>query len=849
MAKQEEHLLQKRRTVKPRIIYAYEDPNPGHEGLLKVGETTRTVEKRVGEQHGPKQPRKIKPLRVVLQEPAIGPDGESFTDHSVHAMLKRMGVPHDNGEWFKCTKEDVLAAIIAVRNHEMNVERRTRDFGMRPEQARIVQRTAEYFRRMAQEEPETKPRFLWNAKMRFGKTFAAYELAKEMGFKRILILTFKPAVVSAWEEDCLTHVDFTGWQFIRRDTSNCLPEPDEQYDRADKTKPIVCFGSFQDFLGYDQKTGGIKPRNEWVHLEHWDLVIFDEYHYGAWRTKAKNLFKEEDEEVEIDKAEGLEETKANGESELSERDLPIEADRYLYLSGTPFRSLESGEFIEDQVESWTYSDEQRAKEAWQGPKANPYAVLPQMVMLTYKVPEAIRKVAQEGEFDQFDLNVFFSVDTKTGRFVYEENVQQWLDFLRGRYRPSQKDALREGKRPPMPFGDVRLLSVLQHTLWFLPSVAACEAMEKLLKTPANSWWHDYEVVPCAGKHVGMGAKALEPVRQAMGVNPTESKTITLTCGKLTTGVTVRPWGGILMLRNLKSPETYFQAAFRVQSPWTVTDEMGNDVIVKDICYVLDFAPNRALRQVSEYSNKLNINEEAPGSVEDRVGEFIRFLPILYSDGGAMRHIDAREVLDLADTGISANLLARRWQSALLVNVSNEAIKRLLADKEALAAMDKIEAFRKLNKDGNILEMIVSRDEAIKDAKREGRATSEKEKKLLSKEEEEVKSKRKKFQELLIKLATRIPVFMYLTDDREHSLVEVIRQVETTLFERVTGLTLKDFEHLLKLSLFNRDLMDAAVLHFKRYEDTSLSYTGINKHEGERIGLWDKTVEDIYSEES
>ena len=842
MAKQEEQLLVKRRAIKPRTIYAYEDPNPGHEGMLKVGQTTRTVEKRVGEQHGPKQPRGVKPLRVVLQEPAIGPDGESFTDHSVHAMLKRMGVIHENGEWFRCTKEDVLAAIIAVRNHQMNVERRTRDFGMRPEQAKAVRQTADYFRRKAEEEPGTKPRFLWNAKMRFGKTFAAYELAKEMGFKRILILTFKPAVVSAWEEDCLTHVDFAGWQFIRRDDSATSLGPDEQYARADKTKPIICFGSFQDFLGYDQETGGIKPRNEWVHLEHWDLVIFDEYHYGAWRKKAKNLFKEEDEEVEIAEVEALEEAKANGESELSERDLPIEADRYLYLSGTPFRSLESGEFIEEQVYGWTYGDEQRAKEGWQGPGTNPYAALPQMVMLTYKVPETIRKVAQEGEFDQFDLNVFFSVDKKTKRFVYEENVQQWLDFLRGRYRPSQQEALREGKRPPMPFGDVRLLSVLQHTLWFLPNVAACEAMDALLKTPANAWWHDYEVVLCAGKHAGMGAKALEPVRQAMGMNPISSKTITLTCGKLTTGVTVRPWGGILMLRNLKSPESYFQAAFRVQSPWTVIDEMANEVIVKDVCYVLDFAPNRALRQVSEYSNKLNINEEIPGNVEERVGEFIHFLPILYSDGGAMRCIDAREVLELADTGISANLLVRRWQSAVLVNVTNEAIKRLLADKEALAAMNKIEAFRKLNANGNILEMIVSRDEAIKDAKREGSVKDEKEKRRLSEEEQDVKSKRKKFQELLIKLATRIPAFMYLTDDREHSLVEVIRQVETGLFEQVTGLTLDDFERLLRLRLFNVEKMNAAVLNFKRYEDASLSYTGIDRHAGERIGLWDTVAE-------
>lgn len=316
------------------------------------------------------------------------------------------------------------------------------------------------------------------------------------------------------------------------------------------------------------------------------------------------------------------------------------------------------------------------------------------------------------------------------------------------------------------------------------------------------------------------------------------------------GVTVRPWGGILMLKNLKSPETYFQAAFRVQSAWTVTDEMANDVIVKDTCYVLDFAPNRALRQVTEYCNKLSVNEEIPGNVEVRVGEFIHFLPILYSDGGKLNLVNAQEVMELADSGVSANLLTRRWQSPLLVNVDNETIKRILANEEAKAAIDHIEAFRKNAKQEESvdLEMIINRDEAIKDTKREGKTKNKREKRHLSEEEEKVKEARTRFKELLQKFVMRIPVFMYLTDDREHSLVEVIRQIETDLFKRVTGLTLSEFELLLRLKVFNVERMNMAVLNFKRYEDASLSYTGIDKHEGERIGLWDTTVENIHTEE-
>ena len=831
-------VLEGRAAVRP-MIYAYRLKAEGYGDLLKVGYTERDVETRVREQVANiKLPFAIH--EIVLQESAMRRDGSSFDDHAVHRLLKRHGVQRPDGEWFRCGREEVLAAIVAVRNRQDYQAARTRDFAMRPKQEAAVRLTADYFRRKAQEEPETKPRFLWNAKMRFGKTFAAYELAKEMGFQRILILTFKPAVVSAWEEDCRTHVDFAGWQFIRRQDDPAAPDLEAQYLATDGRRPIVCFGSFQDFLGLNAQ-GGIKEQHRWVREERWDLVIFDEYHYGAWREKAKDLFAKEDEEGEVEAAEAAD-AKSTGAERLSEEDLPIQAERYLYLSGTPFRSLASGEFIEEQVYGWTYADEQRAKAAWRGPGPNPYAALPQMVMLTYRLPEAIRKVAEAGEFDEFDLNVFFSTTRRAdGRpcFVYEEHVQQWLDYLRGRHLPTAVEGLKTREPVAQPFAKGALADALRHSVWFLPSVAACEAMDALLRARRNAWWHDFGVIVCAGGHVGMGAAALGAVEEKMA-DPMASKTITLTCGKLTTGVTVRPWGGILMLRNLKSPETYFQAAFRVQSPWTTRDAQGGEVVIKRQCYVLDFAPNRALRQVAEYSGKLSIDAALPVTDEERVAAFIHFLPILYSDGGRLTPIDATQVLELAFTGDAATLLARRWQSALLVNVDNETLRRLLGNPAAFEAVMKIVADRNLGCD--TLETIVNRTDALKKAKRDDAEKTPKERRLQSAEEKELKNKRRLVQEKLIKFAARIPIFMYLTDDREHSLREVIEQVETALFERVTGLTLEDFRLLVALRLFNDALMNMAVLNFKRYEDASLSYAGIDRHAGEtRVGAWDTQV--------
>jgi hypothetical protein len=360
-------------------------------------------------------------------------------------------------------------------------------------------------------------------------------------------------------------------------------------------------------------------------------------------------------------------------------------------------------------------------------------------------------------------------------------------------------------------------------------------MSNLLQQRQNNFFHDYKINVCAGSGAGIGVHALKPVLDSMG-DPLKTKTITLSCGKLTTGVTVKPWTGIFMLRNLSSPETYFQAAFRVQSPWEIDTGLDYKEVMKKECYVFDFALDRALKQISDYSCRLNVNETNP---EKKVEEFISFLPVLAYDGSAMVPVSAADVLDIAMAGTSATLLARRWESALLVNVDNETLQRLMSNDAAMDALMRIEGFRSLNSD---IQTIINKSDEVKKAKKEGGENlTPKEKKELSDAEKEYKSKRKQIQEKLIKFATRIPIFMYLTDYREHSLEEVITKLESGLFKKVTGLDVKDFELLVSLGVFNRPLMNDAVYKFKRYEDSSLSYTGIDKHEGEDIGLFDTVV--------
>ncbi len=835
-------ILHNRPTVES-TIYGYILPDvKSHDGYIKIGYTARedtTI--RIKEQlHAAAIDYKI-----VFKASAMRPDGTCFIDKDVHRLLERKGfrqlnAGEDKNEWYNCTVEDALTAIEELRTGARFEGNRTWNFAMRDEQKKAVEDTKTYFMQAKIDEPSRPPKFLWNAKMRFGKTFATYELCKAMGFKKILVLTFKPAVESAWQEDISRHVDFDGWQFVsNKEAKFDAKKLDEQFDSCNKDLPIVVFGSFQDLLGTND-AGGIKAKNEFIHTTNWDIIVFDEYHFGAWRENAKSLFEKFDEENDDFDLEKYQKEEAG--NAINETFLPITSDHYLYLSGTPFRALSSGEFLEDQIFNWTYADEQRSKAAWDYSRGeNPYAALPEMVMLTYKVPDSITAdVAINEGYNEFDINEFFRAEltekgkVKSARFVYENDVQKWLKMIQGNYMP--EDGLKLGaERPPMPFSDTTLLNVLSHTLWFLPNVASCYAMYNLLSQKQNNFFNGYKIIVCAGTKAGIGIEALKPVQNAMG-DPLETKTITLSCGKLTTGVTVRPWSGVFMLRNLKSPETYFQTAFRVQSPWEVVNDKGEKEIIKKECYIFDFALERALQQISDYSSRLKVDDVSP---EQKVAEFISFLPVLAFDGASMNRIDAQDILDITYAGTSATLLAKRWQTAMLVRVDNDTLRRLQNNPDALNALMNIEDFRSLNAE---IQTIINRSERVKQLKKEkGDDLSPKEKAELSDEEKKTKSLRKQVQENLLKLAARIPAFMYLTDYREQTLKDVITQIEPELFQKVTGLTVKDFDTLCSIGLFDSEKMNQGIFGFRKYENASLSYTGIDMHDGESVGGWDTVL--------
>src|SRR5438105_14294752 len=406
MTKTIDEILSPKPEVRPRI-YAYSIADEAHKGLLKVGQTTREVERRVSEQL---KTAAMKNYKIELDESAERDDGTIFSDHEVRAALVRKKFANPELEWVRCSLKDLKTVLAEIRTGQRFTGTHSEQFQMRREQAEAVKVTHAYFHSRWEEDMHAVPRFLWNAKMRFGKTFTTYQLARKLGAKRVLVVTFKPAVEDAWQTDLESHVDFDGWQYLSRNS-------DQDPTEINPRKPVVYFGSFQDLLGRDA-AGNIKPNNEWLHKVKWDLVVFDEYHFGAWRETAKELFEGEEEavagkEAKLEYGSGLEDVNEDL-SELSENEtefLPITTKAYLYLSGTPFKALATGEFIEEQIFNWTYTDEQRAKAEFAAKHPgnwNPYGALPQMRLLTYQMPDELVAIASGGEFNEFDLNEFFA---------------------------------------------------------------------------------------------------------------------------------------------------------------------------------------------------------------------------------------------------------------------------------------------------------------------------------------------------------------------------------------------------------------------------------------------------------
>ena len=805
--------------ISTKRIYAYKLNLTEFDGRIKVGETERSVRSRVKEQINTAGLSDL--VKILMDEPAVTANGRIFRDVEVHEILKRMPrVTHrtEGGgvEWFECSLDQVRSAYNSVYAGEAFTRVRDKNFGLRDEQIRAIEMADAYLTFALTNGCE--PRFLWNAKMRFGKTFAAYHLAKRRNAKRVLVVTYKPAVEDAWQIDMETHTDFEGWVFFSRTSTN------DPSSFAAAT-PLVCFSSLQDLRGRTID-GAIKDHNQWIHDVVWDLVIVDEYHYGAWNDATRELLLGEVRggEAELVSARG-DDADADASKDLVERLDNIKGEAFLCLSGTPFRAIASNEFSEEQIFNWTYTDEQRTKEEFstQYPDLwNPYGALPQMHLLVYELPENLRRVAVGGKRNEFDLNTFFDAtgNGNSASFTHRDHVQAWLDWLRGQDIDAVIRVLDAGTAKPFPYADTNVLPYMNHSVWFLPTVASAFAMRNLLAEPQNTaYWGQFTLLPVAGTQAGIGVAALPPVRKAIG-NGYDTKTITLTCGKLLTGITLPQWSAILMLNNLETPESYFQAAFRVQSPWSVWNPDGTDPneerVVKPACLVLDFAPNRALRLFADYGMRLGEGRDADNDVR----ELSKFLPVLSFDGTRMHSLGVDHIIDIAFQTTSID--TRQMQSKKFINPNASNLE--LLSEAVRRALTRVTKQRQSDRGADEDKNVINETPELKGV--EGNTGTDGEEGGSNAEQEDDLTE-DDLAERLSFIAKRINAFMYLSDDIEKNLKDVLTTDEAELFRIVMELQKDDMAALVDAGLFNEQAMRLAIHQFRRADVASFYYTGLD----------------------
>ena len=625
------------------MIYAYQTPGiPYHEGWTKIGYTEKQdVRRRIEQQTHTAGIR----WELCWMDNAMYKDGSGqyFTDHEFHDYLEGVKkVSREPGtEWFQIGGDDSqrLFQKFASRRAEKPVDGST--YQLRQEQQEAVAKTKAYFKNGGTE-------FLWNAKPRFGKTLSAYDLVVQMGFTNVLIVTNRPSIANSWADDFRK---FIGWQhelaFVS-DTDALKGKPgvlsrEGFIDMADQYDGMVAFESLQGLKG-SVYFGGEYDKLKWMAKEvrdasgkvqrgiTFDLLIIDESHEGVDTAKTDRAFRN------------------------------IDRKHTLYLSGTPFKALAGGRFSEKQIYNWSYADEQEAKETWTGEDYNPYEALPRLSMYTYQlgnmIYEQVRKgldlSGEDGSVDYaFDLNEFFATNDN-GRFIHEEEIRKFLHAL--------------STQEKYPFSTPELRAELSHTLWILNRVASAKALAKLLKT--DPVFAEYEVVLAAGDgqlddDVEVNDKAFDRVKDAIA---NYDKTITLSVGQLTVGVTIPEWSGVLMLCNLQSPSSYMQAAFRAQNPCILT--RNGQRYRKETAYVFDFDPARTLIIFDEFANNLSPDMVAGrGTSEERrqnIKRLLNFFPVLGEDEeGRMVELDAAQVLSIPRKLKSVEVVRRGFMSNFL----------------------------------------------------------------------------------------------------------------------------------------------------------------------------------------
>lgn len=632
------------------MIYAYTTPNDiSHQGWTKIGYTDKqSVEERIKQQSHTIDAK----VELLWRGNARYQDGsdETFTDHEFHNYLttKKKIERKPKTEWFH---------IDGDTSHQYFYKFTERDFSdiqggngtqyqLRKEQQEAVDKTVKYFINHGE-----GSEFLWNAKPRFGKTLSSYDLVRQMKLRSILIITNRPAIANSWFDDFDKFIAWqTNYKFISdnqalkkktvlsRDEYSRLAISDEDYGQ-------IAFESLQGLKG-SLYFGGDHDKLEWISQTNWDLLIIDEAHEGVDTYKTDKVF---------DK---------------------LKRKYTLHLTGTPFKALAKGKFAADQIYNWSYADEQEAKHTWDEDSegtSSPYEVMPQLNMFTYQMSQLVKDQIESGVLLEdgdkvdpaFDLNEFFKTK-ENGSFIYDEAVDNFLDALT--------------RQEKYPFSTTELRQELAHTFWLLNRVDSAKALAKKLKN--HPIFKDYEVILAAGdgkldddqfneeQRAAANEKSFDKVIKA---TQKFEKTITLSVGQLTTGVTIKPWSGVLMLSSMKSPSEYMQAAFRAQNPYTF--ERNGELVQKQNAYVFDFDPTRTLTIFDEFANNL-LEETANGKGtaaehEANIKKLLNFFPVIGEDEeGKMVELDAKQVMSIPRQLKSQEVVKRGFMSNFLfANIS------------------------------------------------------------------------------------------------------------------------------------------------------------------------------------
>ncbi|MDK2585015.1 Eco57I restriction-modification methylase domain-containing protein [Romboutsia sedimentorum] len=610
------------KTFESKLIYIFAIQDERHEGLLKVGDTIFSGNPYDKEEIENAAKKRIDQYTVTANieyellyvDLAITKKGEYFRDYDVHNVLKRSGIETHKSddkrrgrEWFKLNLNTAKNAIEAVKEgrNALNSEDITEGFTpilFRPEQKIAIEETLKSIKDSQKSKGKDKSKKkLWNAKMRFGKTLTALQVAKEAEFKKTIIITHRPVVSDGWFEDFSKIFQNTEYIFGSKDKGENLAT------LIKKGKSFVYFASMQDLRG-STIVGGNFSKNDLIFNTKWDFVIVDEAHEGNLTERAKRVHKN------------------------------IERTFTLELSGTPFNLIEEYD-NEDDIYTWDYVMEQKAKDEWSVNNfgdSNPYESLPKLSMFTYQLDKSFRnKKYVEVEDKAFNFKEFFCTYdedeanvNKRGKFIHEEDVCKFLDLI------TKKDDTTN-----FPFSTEYYRTNLKNTLWLVPGVAEAKALSELMKS--HVIFGNFEIVNVAGDgdDEDENENALQKVKNAIGINPDESYTITITCGKLTTGVSIPAWTGVMMLSNTSSASTYLQTAFRVQTPANIAGKM------KTNCYVFDFAPDRTLKMVAQAA-RLNTKAGRLNSQDQKIamGEFLNYCSIISLDDSKMEEINVETLL-------------------------------------------------------------------------------------------------------------------------------------------------------------------------------------------------------------